>query len=373
VNGIDWRRVFIVVGAIAVALFLLWFAWHIPRTISIFLIAAFIAFGVQPIVAHLEQRRMPRGLAVALVFAILILLVGVGLVIIVPMTIEQGQILAGNLPSTLQVTQSWVLNAEGWLHNRMPGIVIPTFNLNQFGADRISALAGSALASVGTILFNTATALFIGFAALILSFFFLISSKQIEEGFAGLFPPGKRATARRAAGEITHVFGSYISGQIIVSAITGAVVAIASALIGFKFSLILGLITAVAYAVPVVGMLVAQVIGLVLCAPQGVWMVIWVQVIMFGMARISDNVLVPKIMGDSVGVSPIAVMFAVFAGGELFGVPGLILGIPAAALIRILWRYFVGPWLHGTLETPAEERSEVPKRRASLRGRPREP
>ena len=55
-------------------------------------------------------------------------------------------------------------------------------------------------------------------------------------------------------------------------------------------------------------------------------MMIWVQVIMFGMARISDNVLVPKIMGKSVGVSPIGAMFAVFAGGELFGVPGLILG-----------------------------------------------
>ena len=70
-------------------------------------------------------------------------------------------------------------------------------------------------------------------------------------------------------------------------------------------------------------------------------MILWVQVIMFVMARVSDNVLVPKIMGDSVGVSPIGVMFAVFAGGELFGIPGFLLGIPAAALIKILWRYFM--------------------------------
>jgi len=97
-------------------------------------------------------------------------------------------------------------------------------------------------------------------------------------------------------------------------------------------------------------MLIVQAIALILCAPQGGWMILWVQVITFGMARVSDNILVPKIMGDSVGVSPIGVMFAVFAGGELFGVPGLLLGIPAAALVKLLWRYFVSPWLHAQLD-----------------------
>jgi predicted PurR-regulated permease PerM len=372
-NGIDWRRVFIVAGAIVVALFLLWFAWHIPRTITLFLIAAFIAFGVNPIVTDLEKRRIPRAIAVTLVFTILILLGTVGLVIIVPLAVAQAQILAGNFPGIIQASQAWIVSVETWLHTRLPGVVIPAFNLNQFGGAQAASVVSGAIASLGTILYNAATALLIGFTALILSFLFLVSSKQIGEAFAGLFPQNRRATARRAANEITHVFGSYISGQVIVSAITGAVVALASALIGFKFSLILGLITAVAYAIPVIGMLIAQIIAAVLCAPQGLWIVIWVQVIMFGMARISDNVLVPKIMGDAVGVSPIAVIFAVFAGGELLGVPGLVLGIPAAALIRILWRYFVGPWLHGTLETPEPAGAEVVKRRASRRGRPRAP
>ena len=97
-------------------------------------------------------------------------------------------------------------------------------------------------------------------------------------------------------------------------------------------------------------MLIAEIVAVPMCLPQGLWMVVWVQVIMFGMARISDNVLVPKIMGESVGVSPIGAMFAVFAGGELFGIPGLILGIPAAALIKILWRYFGAPWVSARLD-----------------------
>jgi predicted PurR-regulated permease PerM len=73
-------------------------------------------------------------------------------------------------------------------------------------------------------------------------------------------------------------------------------------------------------------------------------------------SRVADNILVPRIMSQSLGVSPIAVMFAVFAGGELFGLPGLILGIPAAALLRVLFAYFVQPYvvrMQGETDTAA--------------------
>ncbi|HZZ64277.1 MAG TPA: AI-2E family transporter, partial [Candidatus Baltobacteraceae bacterium] len=194
---------------------------------------------------------------------------------------------------------------------------------------------------------------------LILSFFFLLNHQQLADGFAGFFPPSKHDMARNLSSEAVAVFGGYIAGQIIVSGITGAVIAALTAIFGFKFALLVGIISAIGYAIPIIGMLIAQLLALALAAPQGPVMVIYVQVVMFVMARISDNVLVPKIMGSSVGVSPIAVMFAVFAGGELFGLPGLILGIPAAAIAKLLWRYFLGPWLHGQIDAvdaePARE------------------
>jgi predicted PurR-regulated permease PerM len=99
-------------------------------------------------------------------------------------------------------------------------------------------------------------------------------------------------------------------------------------------------------------------------------MVASVTVEIFLIARLADNLLVPKVMSESVGVSPIGVMFAVFAGGELFGIPGLLLGIPAAALIKVLFKYFVqpyvlrmqfaeGPHLDLLVETPAGVEVEV--------------
>jgi predicted PurR-regulated permease PerM len=349
-NG--WRRLlFIIIGCVVLVLAYM-FATHIPRTLSIFLIAAFIAFGVQPVIAQLEGRRVPKPYAIAIVFTVLLLLVIVGLLVIVPLTIGQLQALVANMPAYVAAVQGWLHYAQAWLQHRMPGLAVPTdaFDVGKFGSERLALIATGTLTSLGTIVITTATAFFVAFSSIVLSFFFLLNDSQIVEGFASLFPLRRRETARKLAREITETFGSFISGQVLVSAITGFVVAIFSLLIGFKLWLILGLITAVAYAVPVIGMLIAQAIAIVLCAPQGGWMILWVQLIMFFMARVSDNVLVPKIMGESVGVSPIGVMFAVFAGGELFGIPGLLLGIPAAALMKILWRYFVAPWLHARLD-----------------------
>lgn len=346
-----WRRTGLIVGGILLVLCAYWVAIHIPKTLSIFVIAAFIAFGVQPLAARLE-RRMAKAWAIAIVFTGLLLVVAIFLVIVVPLTINQAQLLAANLPSYAATAQSWLLGAEASLEQHFPTLKIPASELNfsKLGTAQVAGVVSTAIASIGAIAVNTATGLFIVFSAVILSIFFLLNDSQIAETFAALFPPKRRDTARKLAAEITALFGNYISGQVIVSAITGAVIAILTAILGFKFSLIIGIISGVAYAIPVVGMLIAELIAVPMCAPQGLWMIVWVQVIMFGMARISDNVLVPKIMGQSVGVSPIASLFAVFAGGELFGVPGLILGIPAAALIKILWRYFGAPWISAQLD-----------------------
>jgi predicted PurR-regulated permease PerM len=346
-----WRRFFYTIVGIAIVIVLYIFAEHIPRTISIFVIAAFIAFGVEPVCRRLTQRGVPKWLAITIVFTVLLLLVVVALVVIVPLAVAQLQALVQNLPSYVTQLQQWSQAVESWVRSRVTWINIPvgSFDIGQFGSERLTVLATKTLTSLGAIVVGTATAFFIAFSSIVLSFFFLLNDEQIVSTFASFFPASRRMTARKLATEITETFGSFISGQVLVSAITGLVVTVFSAILGFKFSLILGILTAVAYAIPVIGMLIAQAIAVVLCAPQGGWMILWVQVIMFVMARVSDNILVPKIMGQSVGVSPIGVMFAVFAGGELFGIPGLLLGIPAAALIKILWRYFVSPWLRTRL------------------------
>ncbi len=339
------RTVIVVVTAIVLVAAVL-FAARIPHTISIFLIAAFIAFGALPLVTRLETR-MPRPLAIAVVYAGLLSALVLLALVIVPISYAQILALVGHTPAYLAWSGDLVRRSEGALRhllgNRVP---LPSYTDMQAEAGtRISAFISAAVASLGTIVVGAFTAMLIGVSALILSVFFLLQGSGVRDGILAFVPPRRRAGVGALLQELTAVFGHFVAGQVLLCAIVGAAVWLLVFPTHFAFALLVAVICALGYAVPFVGMLVAQIAAALLAVPQGTGMVIWVTVAIFVVARVADNVLTPKIMEKSVGVSPITVMFAVFAGGELFGFPGLIFGIPAAALIKVLFGYFVQPYV----------------------------
>jgi predicted PurR-regulated permease PerM len=335
------RRAFLTLGGVVLALAALWLASRIPRTLTVFVVAAFIAFGVAPVVAWLE-RHLARGLAIAIVYIGLVVSAIVLALLIVPATLAQIQNVGANAPAYIEVMQRWIDGVQNFMAEHVGKTYLPPGygDLQGLIAGRISASFSTLLASLADILINTFTAAFIGISALVLSAFFLLRGVRIADPLYALLPAQRRATARALGIELANVFGAFVSGQVALCAITGSLIFAFTLVTGFKFALLLGIVAGIAYAVPFVGMIVAHAIGLVLAAPQGLQTVIWVQIIIFTIARVSDNLLVPKIMSESVGVSPIVVMFAVFAGGELFGLPGLLFGIPAAALAKVAWRFF---------------------------------
>jgi predicted PurR-regulated permease PerM len=330
-----------IAGFVLLAVAALWFASRIPRTLTVFVIAAFVAFGVNPLVARLE-RMMPRSVAIGLVYSGLISAAVVLALLVVPATYAQVQAIAANAPDYLARIQNALDGTESFMREHFGRSYLPPGygDLRALVASKISATFSNSLASLTEILVNTFTAAFIGISAVVLSGFFVFRGAHMADSLVELLPATRRDTARALFVELAHVFGSYVSGQLALCTITGALILALTGVLGFKFALLLGIISGIAYAVPFVGMIVAHGVAIVLSAPQGTSMVIWVNVIVFVVARVSDNLLVPKVMSDSVGVSPIVVMFAVFAGGELFGLPGLLLGIPAAALAKVAWRFF---------------------------------
>jgi len=319
----------------------LWFASKIPRTLSIFLVAAFISIGVNPAVMRLE-RHMPRAVAIALTFAGLLAALGVLAFLVIPASAGEVQSLVLNAPIYITAIKGLMLTATDALRHELGSRIVPPGigGIEDFISARFSDAFSATIASVGSIVIGTVTVLFIALSALVLSAFFLIEGDAIGKAVYGAFPRSRQRAVRALCGEIVSTLGEFVAGQTVVCAIVGVAIFASTAIIGFKFALLAGILGGILYAVPLFGMIAAQLIALILSAPQGPWMVLWVQLIIFAIARIGDNVLVPKIMADSIGVSPIVVMFAVFAGGELFGVPGLLLGIPAAALAKVVWKFF---------------------------------
>jgi len=357
-NSPQWRRRFAIGFGIAVlALAALWLASHIPRTLTVFLIAAFIAFGVNPIVEALA-RRMPRALAILIVYAGLLATVVVLTLLVIPALVVQVGILGSNAPSYILATQAWIDNLQTSLRAHLGQAYLPPgySDLRGLLASKLAFAVTGSLSSLTQILLDAFTATFIGVSALVLSAFFVIRGEHVADSLYELLPAERRSTARALAGELAHVFGAFVSGQVALCAITGATIyAVTTLLFGFKFALLLGIISGLAYAVPFVGQVFAHVAATLLAATQGGTMVLEVNAAVFAIARVSDNLLVPKIMSESVGVSPIVVMFSVFAGGELFGLPGLLLGIPAAALAKVAWRFFRS----GAVVPPEPPRAET--------------
>jgi predicted PurR-regulated permease PerM len=328
---------FVVLGAAA-----LWFASRIPHTLTVFAIAATIAFAFSPVVTYLEKLRVPRRIAIAFVYLGLIGVVLVLATLVVPATLAQVQALANNAPSYINFSQNWIDKTQEFLAAHVGRAYLPADfeNLRGFIAQRVSLSLAIVLSSFSAILVQTFTGALIGISALVLAAFFLYRGDTVFDSWYALLPVARRAQARALGHELALVFGSYVSGQLALCATTGLLIFSFTLIAGFKFALLLGIVAGIAYAVPFIGMLAVHVLALVLAAPQGATTVIWVQVIVFTIGRVADTLLVPKIMSESVGVSPIVVMFAVFAGGELFGLPGLLLGIPAAALAKVAWQFF---------------------------------
>ena len=340
------RRILTTLWGLILLAVAVWLAMRIPRTVSIFVTAAVIALGVHPITQFLE-RWMRRPLAIACVYLVILGSLIVGALLVIPTAIGQTEAVIVGLPDQFAVFERYITRLQTDLQARFGSDVLPsTFtNLKGVMAGHISEWGALALASIGPMLVNTATVLFMLISATILSIFFLASGERIRRQMLSVVPHSREHEVAQVLDEVVHIFGGFVAGQSLLCAITGISIWLLLWAFGYKFALLMGIFCGVAYAVPFVGMLVAQVVAAVLAAPQG-WAMVWeVTIVIFVISRIADNILVPKIMAPHVGVSPIAVMFGVFAGGELFGVPGLILGIPAAALGKVLWRIFVRPWL----------------------------
>ena len=328
---------------LALAFFL---ATRIPKTVAIFVTAAVIALGVHPITQFLE-RWMRRPLAIAIVYLVLLGGFVVLALLVIPTAVSQTYAVIGGLPDQVAGFEQWVTGFQAELERHLGKGTLPPglTDLRGVVTEKITEWGTVAMASAGPMLVGTVSALFILISAIILSIFFLGSGERIRRQLLSIVPHSREHEVAEVLDEVVHIFGGFVAGQSILCAIVGISTWLVLWMLHYNFALLIGAFCGIAYAVPFVGMIAAQVLAAALAAPQG-WAMIWeVTIVVFVIARVADNILVPKIMAPHVGVSPVAVMFGVFAGGELFGLPGLILGIPAAALAKVLWRIFVRPWL----------------------------
>ena len=345
---ISRRSIWHTVAIIAAIAGVIYFLTLIPKTVEVFIVATLIAYGVNPIVLRLGKR-MPRPVAIALVYGALVAAIVIASVVIIPDTVNQLQVFFSNGTTYVAGAQHILAGVQQWVVDKFGSRVLPPQFLDIEGraATEIAALFNAALEGADNLMLGIANVLIIGITAVVLSYFFLSHSEEIRDSFYSLFPNRSQEKARLFSREVARAVGGFIFGQLVLCAFCGIATFVVLLVARSQYALLLGVLTGLLYAVPYLGIMLALVFGALLGAQQSWPMAIINVVAIFVITRIADLVLVPKVMAESVGISPMAIIFAVFAGGELFGLWGLVLAIPAAAIFKVAWRVWLHPWLTG--------------------------
>lgn len=339
---------------IAVALAVTWLAWLLAPVLTPFVLAALLGWLGDPLVDRLQARGRSRSTAVLLVFSAMLLVLLVGLVLLVPMIERQVVTLIDSLPRY----REWFV-----------GIVVPWFE-SRTGLDvgnwldpaRLFELlqrhweeAGGAATTLLGYLSRSGFMVMLWVVNIvllpILTFFFLRDWDVFVERMAVLVPRDKVAVVGRLARESDAVLGGFLRGQFLVMLCMGVFYAVGLRLVGLDLGILIGIVAGLLTFIPYVGPAAVLVLGGIAALVQyGDWQHLLGVVAVWGLGQLIESYwLTPKLVGDRIGLHPMAVIFAVLAGGQLFGFLGMLLALPVAAVVNVMLRYAHERYTHSRL------------------------
>ena len=329
-----------------VTLVALWVVWALAPILTPFVLALMLAWLGDPLVDRLEAAGRSRNIAVVLVFVLMVLLLALALLILVPLVERQ----VGTLVAAVPQTQEWVVGtAVPWLEQKtgmeLMGWLDPE-RLVEWTRSHWQQAGGMAKTFFGYVSRSgfAMVAWVINIVLLpILTFYFLRDWDIMVERVVSLIPRNHVATVSRLARESDEVLGAFIRGQIVVMVALGVIYAVGLSLIGLNLGLLIGLVAGLISFIPYLGATTGVVMAVLaaLVQAQGFDLKLLVgMTVVFTIGQLLESyVLTPRIVGDKIGLHPVAVIFAVMAGGQLFGFLGMLLALPAAAVINVLLRY----------------------------------
>ncbi|WP_136247686.1 AI-2E family transporter [Halomonas borealis] len=330
----------------------LWFFISIEPVLMPFFISMVLAYLGDPLADRLEDKGLSRRLAVSVVFLLLTLVIVSTLVLVIPLLGRQ----VGQLAQLLPVALNWVQVTVLPEIRSLTGIDLGTDfeQLRQTLLDNwreTGTVAATLLAKVSQS--GLAVVAWVGNLALIpvVTFYLLLDWDVLVAKLRGSLPRPWEPAVTRLGKECDEVLSAFLRGQLIVMLCLGIIYALGLTLLGLKFGLLIGLLSGLASIVPYLGVIVGiSVAGLVAFFQFGDWLMLLAVAGIFGFGQLVESlVLQPKLLGDKIGLHPVAVIFAVLAGGQLFGFTGILLALPVAAMAMVVLRYLHERYKNSTL------------------------
>ncbi len=351
---------------LAVIVVTLVFIYLSRRVILPFIVAFALAYMLDPLVDKMEGWKISRTFSVVVLLLLSFLSCLGGVLLIFPLFKMQAENLTRNFPHYLEKIQDWVRpileEVAGLDQAKIQEIFDQGFTA--FGELPLKIITGATtfLWSSLSGLFNVVLVLVNLVIIPVAMFYLLRDFDEINAKLLNLIPPRLRDKTMDLVKEIDRVLSSFVRGQLMVALLMGVLYCIGLLICGTPMSLLIGMISGLANLIPYLGLAIGFIPAALLTYlhTQELLPILGVAAVFAVVQAIEGMVITPRIVGENIGLHPVAVIFAVLLGGELFGLIGIIIGVPAVAVINVLLKrgianYQQSPFYSEKHEEPSEE------------------
>ncbi|MGL3606684.1 AI-2E family transporter [Rhizobium sp. G187] len=312
-----------------------------------------LAYFLDPVADRLERLGLSRLMATILILASFIIVFVLSLMIIIPILASQLNDFIIRVPGYVSQLQTFIATSNAawlpdWVDGQMETI---RQNFSRYISEGVSFI-GTLIAQIwnsGKALLDIASLLVV---TPVVAFYLLLDWDRMIEKVDSWVPRNQLATVRRLATELDNTIAGFVRGQGSLCLILGVFYAIALSVAGLNFGLLIGFFTGMISFIPyvgsTVGLLLAVGVALVQFWPDFIWIGVIAGIFFLGQF-LEGNILQPKLVGKSVGLHPVWLMFALFAFGALFGFVGVLVAVPAAAAVGVLVRFALSRYLDSDL------------------------
>jgi len=317
--------------AVAAAVWLFVATWQVW---ILAFVALIIAAAILPAARAGERWHVPRGLVVLGVYVVAAGVFSLMGRLLWPALSEQWGQFMDQLPKLVENVRGWLGIIDYWLGQWGASLPSPK-------ADKVEGIAGILLGNAMRLTTGVVGAVFELLAVLVIAAYLVIDAREVGHTLLALLPREHRATATRLAPAVLNRIGGYVRGQIVSSFFVGALIAVALALLGVRYALLIGALAAVLNVVPFVGATIATVLATLSALNDGVIRAGITLPVMILCQTVEGKLLAPYFVGRATGLHALAVLVALLAGFHLGGVVGGLVAVPFLAgaweVVRTLW------------------------------------
>lgn len=341
-------------------------------------LAGVLFYLVNPLIDWMERKKVPRIAGIAIVFVTIIGLVVWGIIILIPIIREQTVSLIGNWP---MYWDKMIVQFDNLLRsNIFSQLQTQLTDINQSILSSISkqtnVVLNSTFSGIGSVV-GTVTTILIGLVTMpILLFFLLKDGRKIPYHLMKFVPTKMRLNTYNLLKEMNTQISQYIRGQLLVAFFVGLIFWIGLAIVGLEYALLLAVMAGVLNLVPYLGSFLAAIPILIIALVASPFMLVKV-IIVFAIEQLLEGRLIqPLILGSNLKIHPVTIIVVLLTAGKLFGVPGVILGIPAYAVLKVILEH-IFRWyqaysgLYVDDYNPAPEPSELIRKKRKIKKKKR--